>query len=330
MYVYRALNNLDIIVDPYKNGLYAKNVLYNIVKDRFDLVYSLIQNDPMYSEAKKIKSKDILNSFNHEELKNFISKDDLYYMNEYQKRNNFDMSNMCDIEKLQTIFSVLATVNSHILNGSEYFNTPWISFTKDFDKLFNYYLSQEIHEVAVIDSNVDELFDNNLLALDLSSQDKIEGIKKYLVKKDKYSKYAFTDLYSRVFNYSKSAKEIIYYNHIPKERIVSILKPLQIDLMYNDAFDEDYFKLNINRQKLFYKEALFRESSRAIYNLESDKISNIFNIIYKECISLDNIKNYSKNELIEIKKIILKTINELDINKSYKKPIKTKIKVPEE
>lgn len=239
MYLYRAINDNDLSTLSLNEGLYSKDITESLKEETFYfLLYANRQLDN-FLKLPKEEQKSIYKSYIHDftfdvsELRHLTA----ITLN---KINLNDIQNLTNEQK-QNIIKVLSTINTHLVHGSRV-NTQWISFTSDIHRTEKYYLSQAKNKVAVIESNVNLIVDGNYMAVDLSSK---EIIKKqlefgFLMSKD------FNRCSSNFRGYNNSAKdkEVIYYSHIPQEKIITVLEPIQVDLIYNDLFNEDFYKLN--------------------------------------------------------------------------------------
>lgn len=269
MLLLRALNDFDIIIDPIKNGLASKKMIYDATKrylynverekvekmskqERYEYIKSYMRE---YLINHKHKLSKIFEK-NHLETKNII--------------NNF-VDNKDKFSYCQMIMD-LSSLPNHLVNGSKTY-TNWISASNNIDGLWNYYDSQKIHEVAVINVNTNGVFDENTYIVDLSNRETINNIR-FLSNKididdfdsftmfmkenpelDKFfingfNKYVMKPTNKKFmgFNFSASDNEYCIYEYLSKESIVSVLESLQIDLICADLFNEEYLLLNPNKQ----------------------------------------------------------------------------------
>jgi len=328
MYIYRVLNDCDIALQPKENGLFNKKVIEDESRVCFDIqrrsnneiqpfeelfkymlpTYASINQIPIYRKVKLRqvaldKKIELLKDINNIGIDSYDSETIMYL--EFYLRNLF------------------SDVNKHIGKGSTY-STNWISFTKSLDDIVKYYLKQtKSHEVAVIDSNIDGIFDGNLVALDLSTDESISNIRKCLKTKD--NKYTRLDF--RGFKFSKKDHEIIYYNYVPKEKVKTLLTQFEIDLLFNDLADQIFLIENKERVSYLLKHYL----GPKIYGLNNPELYELFNDIYMNNKAISTlVAKYDKSELelVALKKYILSHLNNPDF-KFLKAPQK-KLVVPED
>ena len=184
-------------------------------------------------------------------------------------RTNYDGLNFGSYIKFK---KYLSTLQQHLLLGSSK-TTDWISTSTDLGAIKKFYDQQDIHKVAVIRTNTGGLIDSdNILTVDISSKDMIER-NKYLCNKididediidviaqlsNAYPSLMLnfgnrlvnrTNEKARGYSYSKSAKEMCILRYIPKDHIVSVLDALQVELVYRNLFNYDFFKLSKEEQK---------------------------------------------------------------------------------
>ena len=269
MFLFRALNDFDIIIDPIKNGLASKKMIYDATKrylynverekvekmskqERYEYIKSYMRE---YLINHKHKLSKIFEK-NHLETKNII--------------NNF-VDNKDKFAYCQMIMD-LSSLPNHLVNGSKTY-TNWISASNNIDGLWNYYDSQKIHEVAVINVNTNGVFDENTYIVDLSNRETINNIR-FLSNKididdfdsfimfmkanpelDKFfingfNKYVMKPTNKKFmgFNFSAADNEYCIYEYLSKESIVTVLESLQIDLICADLFNEEYLLLSSNKQ----------------------------------------------------------------------------------
>lgn len=281
MYLYRALNDNDLSTLSLNEGLYSKEITDYFKLKAFDLFLSA--NSDLYNQfsklskdGKKITYKSYMHDFTFDvielrNLANIIS-------------SKVKIETMDDITvKKSGIYSALRTVNNHLVNGSKY-NTNWISFTKDIHRIEKYYLKQKINKVAVLDSNLkmknlelsyDLIIDCNTLGLDFSDRKTVKFLlEQHLLpnKDDKTTKETFRGL-----NYAIKDKEVIYYSHVPQEKIVTVLEPIQVDLIYNDLLNENFYKLDNDAKLDVYR--IFKET---IEKLLLEDLSDIEKMVLLE------------------------------------------------
>ena len=141
MFLFRAMNDFDITIDPIKNGLASKELIYNATK-RY-----LYNTDRERMEKFSIKDRD-------EYIKS--------YMNQYLLAHKYKLSKIFRKEHKPVrdrihkfveekdgiaychIIKDLSTLPNHLINGSKTY-TNWISTTSEFDCMWRYYDRQKIH-----------------------------------------------------------------------------------------------------------------------------------------------------------------------------------------
>lgn len=326
MYIYRAINELDRQMKPMENGIISRSIYDEIMKPAFDfLVYATFRNEneilnkmteqELNSIYRNIRNNMSLSLFSYEIIK---------YADKNQKELNENIidiikSNGENIESSRKILSYLATKNGHIAHGNTN-DYPWISFSTDYRRVKSFYDCQEEHRIAVVDSNIkmicDICNDDYLLALDLSNENAIKN-NNFLINED----FTKTALNYRGLNYAKSSSEVIYYNRVPKEKIVTILKTLEYELLLLGILDEEYLKLPITAKSYIKMEAL-TNIKKLIKNREY-----MFEIIYREHF----IKSHSLEKIAKDNKVnleTLKVIKEIIIGEIKKdQEFKSKVKV---
>ena len=289
MILVRALNDLDILGNPYDNGIASKQIIYKVVKNYYDK-----SNIKEYLELNN-KEKDL---FIKEHMKEYINLHNRKMKNKYYKYSNQardDVKEFCDLNRLiktktteekielfknneinfrsYIMFTkYLSTLQQHLLYGSSKI-TDWISFSTNFGSMLKYYNNQNIHKVAVIKSNTGGLVDSDyILSVDLSTYEKVKE-KGYLCNKIELSEDIIdlisnlslydpsiavgfhekmintTNPNSRGFKYANNSKEVCIFEYVPRDHVVSILEALQIDLMRMKVFNMDFVKLPIEEQK---------------------------------------------------------------------------------
>lgn len=303
MYIYRAINEFDEKMDPIKNGLIAKSIINSIIHSDFDfLVYATYigkDDNPFFhmkeSEMEKIYRevrKDFELSMHIQEFQRIADQN--------QKEINdifLELINNQSLDYLKKLLNILSTKNGHITKGST-IDYPWISFTTSLEKTKHYYENQKKNTVVVVDSNINKFYDvaENafLLALDLSSDEKIRN-NEFIINANKTG----TRLNYRGLNYSKKDNEVIYYNRVPKDKIVTVLNPLQYELLLNGLLGEEYYKFS-QTKKNYWKFMVLS----SIKNLLKEN-SNIVNYILEEYYS----KNRALKELSETGEYSLYELN---------------------
>ena len=317
MYIYRVLNDCDIALQPRKEGLFNKKIIEEQARECYEI--QLASNNeikpsellfkyllPTYADARSIFIRKDAKANQHLlERKLEVIKD--------LKNEKFEKYDSDTIMYLEAYFrNIFKSVNTHIGKGSTY-ATPWISFTNSLDNILKYYLHQsKSHQVAVIESNIKGIFDDNLIALNLSTEENIEKIKDCLIKINNGYTY-YTNLNYRGFKLSKKDSEIIYYNYVPKEKIKAVLTQFEIDLLFNDLVDKQILIEYISPLSNIIKSKLSTE----IHKLNNPEISELFNDIYIHNKALSTlVAKYDKSEieLIALKKYILSLLNNIELD----------------
>ena len=318
MLLYRALNKIDIALNPIKEGLYAKGCMYDNI---FDLLCFLNIANNLNCDYNALK--EIAKTYSEKYA--YYVLDDVKYSackeNDRVKNlfKDFDFTNVDDlVRRVNLIGNVTSTVNDHFINGNRHF-TKWISFTSDIHCIDRYYNNQDIHQVAVIDSDIVSGFDGDLLVLDASNAESIENNGLFVYAHNYGCKPSSN---SRGFNNAKSSKEVVYYNYIPKEKILYVLNSLLVDMIYNDMLDLDIF----NNKGYIYPVSLL--SLSYINKYIDAKYKEVFQEIYINNKNIDLLFDYSYEDLIKIKKEFLNVLNNCNIK--YVKKLTKDIRLPEE
>lgn len=271
MLLFRAINDLDITIDPIKNGLASKELIYKATK-RY-----LYNTNRETMEKLSLKDKD-----------EYIKE----YMNKYLLDHKYKLSKIFRKEHKSTrdrihrfveekdnvsyceMIRDLSTLPNHLINGSKTY-TNWISTTSDFDCMWRYYDKQKTHQVAILDVNTNGVFDEFTYIVDISNKDTINNIKflsnkiddntfdsfiRFIEEHPEYkdnipsifNNYVMRKTNKKFmgFNFASSSSEYSIYEYIPKESIISVLESLQIDLICAGLFNDDYFLLNSHQQLL--------------------------------------------------------------------------------
>lgn len=252
-YLYRALNSFDMEIEPFKNGLISKKIIGSSLESFYAMCfYHTKRIEEIFNGYENVTEEiynSVYNSLKHSLVKGVLP---LIVSKAYDDQRYIDSIIQELFQSNKNVFSnsfkdIASTIQTHLCKGSSY-ETEWISFSKSLESIRKFYLTQEKHEVAVIQSNVDKIFDYSnwppLIAFDVSSREKIAEIaeERLLInKKDRYNNYLTTNLKSRGFNYSVAAEEVIYYSQVPREQIIALLKPLEVDLLLNDALDLEFY-----------------------------------------------------------------------------------------
>lgn len=326
MYIYRAINDFDEKIDFVKNGLIAKSIINSIIRNDFEfLVYATYigkENNPFFYMKENEKEKiyrEVRKYFDLNihmcEIKRKADKN--------QKEINdifLELINNQNLNYIRKILDILSTKNGHITKGST-IDYPWISFTTSLEKTRHYYENQKKNIVAVVDSNIDKFYDSYeggyLFALDLSSDEKIRN-NEFIINEDKTS----TRLNYRGLNYSKKDKEVIYYNRVPKEKIVAVLKPLQYELLLLGILDEEYY--NFSDCKKNYWKMIILASIRRILKEYGDIVNYIFEEYYVQNRSLKLLSETGKYTLEELNKANEFILNKIQVSSEIRQKIKFK------
>ena len=312
MYIFRAANELDIEMNPKENGIISKSIYGKVLWEPFNfLVYATFigRENPCL----KMKERDINKLFH--EIRTSIGLN--FYKNEIISLADNEQRRVNDIlrktileqesESVRQIVDIFKTKNGHITKGSQK-DYPWISFTTDLTKTRHYYEDQNKHEVIVVDSNIEKFVDisedNFLFALDLSSREKIAD-NEFIINVDGTR----TAINFRGLNYSKSDNEVIYYNKVPKEKVVTILKTIQYELLTSGILSEDYYKMSSLKQHRIQILSLL--NMKKILENNGDIFNYLLNKYYIENNSLKSLEKkgeYSVQELREANQKILQKL----------------------
>ena len=314
MYIYRVLNDCDIALQTKEHGLFNKKVIEEESRICFDI--QLMSNNDIQPSEELFKyllpTYAGVNQFlisKEVKIRQEVLEQKLNLLREI---NNGDLENYDSdtIMHLELYFkNLFSDINKHIGMGTTY-STKWISFTNSLDKILKYYLTQtKSHQVAVVDSNIKGIFDDNLIALDLSTEKNIEKIKDGLITMS--GKY--TNLNFRGFKFAKRDNEIIYYNYVPKEKVKAVLTQFEIDILFNNLIDKTFLIENIYPVSYIIKTKLGSE----IHRLNNPELYELFNDVYVHNKALSTlVAKYDKSEveLVALKKYILSLLNNVDSN----------------
>ena len=303
MFLFRALNDFDMTINPIKNGLVSKKMIYDATKrylynTKREIIEKMSEKEKdeyikEYMHKYLIEHKHKLSKIfkrNHNETRNIIH-------NYVEKKDKFAY---CQLIR------DLSSLPSHLVSGSKTY-TNWISASSNIDGLWNYYDKQNIHEVAVLDVYTNGVFDDNTYIVDLSNRDTINKIRFLSNKIDKdnfdlfvnfmmenyelyeyflniFNKYVMNPTNKKFmgFNFSIASNEYCIYDYLPKESIVSVLESLQIDLICADLFNVDYLLLSPNKQvqelkklkEMILKHVLEEKNSYMLYVFEELYLKN--------------------------------------------------------
>lgn len=269
MFLFRAMNDFDIMINPIKNGMASKKMIYDATK-RY--LYNT-QRKNMEQMSQKERDE-YIKSYMYKYIIEHKHKLSQIFRKEHIKTRNIIHSYVEDKDKLAycKIIRDLSSIPNHLLNGSKTY-TNWISATNNIDGLWRYYDRQKIHEVAVLDVYTNGVFDENTYIVDLSNRNTINNIRFLSNKIDKYNfdsyvkfmkerpelyeifinafnKYVMNPTNKKFmgFNFSIASNEYCIYEYLNKESVISILETLQIDLICADLFNEKYLQLSAKKQ----------------------------------------------------------------------------------
>ena len=330
MFLFRALNEYDILSNPLDNGLASKRVINDIVEN-----YYKNRNIDFINQSKEKKIeliKDYLISHNNKLEKKYYnySKDYIEVLDNINKGNsNNKAGDYIQYEK------ILSTIQSHLITGSK-IDTNWISTSKELYSIKKYYEKQNIHKVAIINTNKD------LLTVDLSSKEIIKNnsllcnkidcdndIIDILSKLCEYSPniaVGFNREYinktsekSRGFNYSTSSNEVCIYKYIPSNNIVSVLEAIQMDLIFSNSFNTKFFELD-KKEQIKQLSILKNNIKKIIVSINDTYLLNLYKDLYEDNKNINSLVrvNNSKDKIIYNRNKILritKTIPNIQINR---------------
>ena len=325
MYIYRALNDCDIALDFKNKGIFNKEIIEQETYNTYYLIQ--LTNNPDIES-----SKELFNALMP--INASVNKGMIYSAANTKQRvleRNLINTLECNFDNpdsfmyLENYFNnIFSTINAHLEKGSK-LNTPWISFTKDFEKAFRYYLKQEkTHNIVVVESDIDGIVDDNLLALDLSTYEEREKIRRCLITK--YG--SITKEGCIAFNYAEESSEILYYNHVPNSKVKANLTQLETDLLLNDMIDLDKLINCGSAMPFLIKNYLGAE----VLKLENSGIYEFYQDVYvknKVLSSLIDKYNSSEKDLILLKRYILSLVNNID-NPSLIKHSQKRLVLPED
>lgn len=324
MYIYRAINEFDEKIDCLKNGLIAKSIINSIIHDDFEfLVYATYigSDDNPFLYMKENEKEKIYREIRKSFDLNMHIQNIKRIADRNQKEINdifMELINNQNLDYIKKLLDILATKNGHITKGSSK-DYPWISFTTALEKTRHYYENQKKNMVVVVDSNIDKFYDcyegGYLFALDLSSDEKIRN-NEFIINENKTS----TRLNYRGLNYTKKDKEVIYYNSVPKDKIVAVLEPLQYELLLLGILDEEYY--NFSDCKKNYWKMILLASIRRILKEYDDIVNYTFEEYYVQNRSLKLLSETGKYTLEELKSANEFILNKIQISSEIRQKIK--------
>ena len=270
MFLFRVMNDFDILINPLENGIVSKKMIYDITRRHlYNIDREKIEN------MSKLDRDSYVKKYMYEYLINHKHKLDKIFRKEHIKTRNNIHSFVIDKDNFSycKIIKDLSTLPNHLINGSRTI-TNWISMTSSLDGIWNYYDKQNVHGVIVLDVNTNGVFNEDTYIVDISNRDTIYNIKflSNKIKEDDFSlfikfmeenpmfqdglvntfnKYVMrpTDKHFMGFNFSAASSEYCAYNYLQKENVVSVLEALQIDLICAELFNLEYLLLNKRQQK---------------------------------------------------------------------------------
>ncbi len=197
MYIYRALNKFDLATVEQNLGMYSKDILVRLKEE-------ILLNQNIFDS--NIHIKDLINNPSFTSIVN--------------KQISEDLNK--DIRK---------DIAAHLLNGT-HVPTRWISFSKSPFNMLDFYVSQDINKVAVLDRNCSLENTFGYGSIDTSNKESIDKLyeRNALLRKDGEP----VDQESLGIKFAIKNREILYYIHVPQEKIKYILNPFEMDLIYND------------------------------------------------------------------------------------------------
>ena len=334
MHLVRALNDLDIVSNPLENGIASKQLMYDVTRNFYEndkefkslsdeekelfvkehmTDYLISHNDKLNKKFLRASSKtreDLKEFCNVSKLVSTMPKDELTSLIKNNSENiNFGIYII--------IYKYLSSLQSHLMCGS-FKMTDWISTSTSLEKMLKYYDEQDIHKVAVINSDTNGFVDSdNIMTIDLSEDDRIIG-KDYLCNKIdiddnmikliaelsrmnpllmlKFKKNVVNKTMenSRGFKYAKASREICMLRYIPEDHIASVFEQLQIDLIRAELFNFDFLNLSKEKQKEaldYLKKALYF----LVVNSKDPFLKHVFDELY---INNKNVKDMS-SEVVE-------------------------------
>ena len=269
MYLFRVMNSYDQIMDPVNNGIASKRIIYDATEK---YLYSTKKDimDKLSLKDKKFYIKEYMNTYLFEH-KHRLNK--IFLKKHMSVRNNLHRYvRDKDIFAYFQMLKDLSSLPNHLINGSRTM-TNWISFTNNFDKIWNYYDRQVVHKVCVIDVCTNGVFDENTYVVNVSDKEIVQNIKflsnkikednyelfvRYLKNNPELEKMSLNFFHKFVmsptnkkfmgFNFSIASNEYDIYEYLDKDCVVSVLEQLQIDLICADIFNERFLLLSHREQ----------------------------------------------------------------------------------
>lgn len=260
MYLYRAVNDWDIYFNMINNGFVSKKII-----DDFFESSCRTDSENKFAVIEK-HQKEILNIVGF-----------------YQDYVNSLFSSIEN--KKWGLIQLISSANSHVLKGSS-INYNWISFSKDIFSIEKYYLEQKNYNyIAIIESSnetVEEHNGNYLIKVDYST-----------IANMQENEYLMTqmgekiDENSRLAAYGINSKEVCFYGHVPQDKIVTILRSLEADMIFRGIVSlreilslSDFERLNLLMSITSYLKTIYQNDELALYIINEHYIKNrsIFSI----------------------------------------------------
>ena len=320
MILIRALNEFDILGNPYKNGIASKKMIYELAKN----YYNEMNLDKLKKDEKEIYMKKYIEEHEYK-LEKMYNKKQLPITNTI---NSFlNEKNNKDYFK---ILMYISSLPNHLANGSRT-HTEWISTTNNFDNVWKYYENQERVYIGIFDIPNNGFISEDTFVINVSNKDEIQNIK-YISNRlnkqdiDKYlefinennldeidarkifHKYILkpTDKKFMGFNFSSSSNEFDIYNYIKPDNIISIMEQLEIDYLRADLFNTYFLIIKPEVQKIEL-ERLKRVILKNIENEHNYYMRHIFTELYINnkhinCLAKTDIEkekiNYTRNLIL--------------------------------
>ena len=254
MYLYRAINDWDIYFNMINNGFVSKK----IINDFFEKSCSTDSENKLAVIEKH--QKEILNIVDF-----------------YQEYVNSLFSSIEN--KKWGLIQLISSANSHVLKGSS-INYNWISFSKDIFSIEKYYLEQKNYNyIAIIESSNETVGEHNgnyLIKVDYST-----------IANMQENEYLMTqmgekiDENSRLAAYGIKSKEVCFYGHVPQDKIVTILRSLEADMIFRGIVSlreilslSDFERLNLLMSITNYLKTIYQNDELALYIINEHYINN--------------------------------------------------------
>lgn len=332
MLLFRALNYYDLKIDPMKNGIVSKKMLYDLVSNYLNSTQREFMSN-MSSRQKDVYIKNYFDSYieNHmKKLKKIFSKKHIPVENTINSFVNYkDDYSYCQLLK------DLSSLVGHLSNGSRTI-TNWISSSSMLDGIWKYYDCQDTHGVALINIDTNGVYNEKTYVVDVSNREIIDRIEflsnkindddfetfiKCMISDSELSKY-IVPLFNKCivnptnkkfsgFNFATCSSEFVIYEYIPKEYIYHVFDALEIDLICAELYDYRYLELPVDKRE----EELLRLKNKILRYIVSENNPYMLYVFEELYLKSHNIFKINSSEK-EQKKMIL-TRNEI-ISKSIK------------